>query len=72
MKNSRQRQAEWPLYTRVLMMMLEKGISRRTIMHRLRMSKSLLSKALSGKRLLALKRVAAFVQSYERPEHWAR
>ncbi len=65
MKNSRQRQAERPLYIQVQMMMLEKGISRRIIMDHLEMSKSLVSKALKGRRLSALQRVAEFVQSYK-------
>lgn len=43
--------------------MLERGISRRFIMNRLGMSKSLLSKALKGKRKAALQKVATLVKS---------
>ena len=47
-------------------MMLENDISRKIIMKKLKMSKSLLSKALKGERKGALDRVAQFVQSHSR------
>ena len=50
-------------------MMLENDISRATIMKKLKLSKSLLSKALKGVPKGALERVAKFVQSYSRQRH---
>lgn len=64
MKNFSQRQGRKPLWIRVQIMMLEKGISRQLIMKELQISKSLLSKALKGQRQAALEKVAAFVRSY--------
>ncbi len=66
MKNLRERQGGKPLHIRVQIMMLERGISRKYIMERLQMSKSLLSKALNGKRRAALERVAGFVRSHRK------
>jgi hypothetical protein len=66
MKNSGKRQGELPLHVKVQVQMLEKGIKRALIMQRLNMSKSLLSKALRGKRHAALHRVARFVGALKR------
>ena len=66
MKNLRERQDGKPLHIRVQIMMLEKGINRKLIMERLQISKSLLSKALNGKRKAALEKVARFVRSQRR------
>jgi predicted XRE-type DNA-binding protein len=63
MKNSPQRQARPPLHIQVQIMMLQKGIERKEIIESLGISKSLLSKALKGKRKTALERVAQFVRS---------
>lgn len=66
MKIPNQRQHQNQLHIRVQIMMLENDISRKIIMKKLKMSKSLLSKALKGERKGALDRVAQFVQSHSR------
>lgn|GEM_PF-3947538 len=64
MKNSPQRQARPPLHIQVQIMMLQKGIERKEIIESLGISKSLLSKALKGKRRTALERVAHYVRTH--------